>query len=268
MYKYTFTLDSGKKDHLVGNMFQNALLNYFQWRGIDILGGENLNQIDIYGYPKGGESYNVNKDLVTEIVSSFKKHNTLQLSSKVPSPKSSPVQQERCQEMKKKCPAGSNKVDPIMYDDWCDDIPYREFVKHDEYLSQCYRLTNLINAFNSRLMQKKGINYFPQWPIDPFTRIPLSVKKIYELYQQAQDAKIDIPIQFEQFVEGLRDDKFNVNVAMKGPYIGNKINPQYIKEFVIPVVSLLFQSKQSTQTQEEQDLQMALQLAGEFSSQY
>jgi len=291
MYEYTFVLDSGKKDNIVGDMFQNALLNYFQWRGVDILSGENLKQIEICGYPKYTcKPYNVNKELIEEIVLSLKKQNAFLVPIKKITPPeekpttpqqfkstpaqlaTDPVQQKRCQEMKKNCPEGSNQVDPIMqYEDWCDDIPYQEFVKQDNYLSQCYRLTNLINAFNSGLEAIKQDNPFPQWPIDPIARIPLSPEKLYDLYTQAQDAKIDIPTHFAKFVQGLRDGQFDVKAAMAGQYIGgtDHINPRYMDGFVKPAVALLFEGKKSLTepTQEEKDLQMAIQLAEQFGYQ-
>ena len=263
MYKYTFILNNGQQDHMVGDLFRNVLADYFQWRAIDLLGGAELQEIKVHAYPESkGKVYQVKPKLIEQIVTVLKEQN----------PKLIPIniQKERCQDMKETCPEGSREVDPIMqYEDWCDDIPYKEFVKNNKYLSQCYRLSNLISAFKAGLEVTKNETPMPQWPVDPITGVGISEEILQALYKQAQDAQIEMPDLFAKFMGALNEGLFDVDAAMKGQYIGttDKISLEYRKGFVEPAVDVLFPKEHTEQTQEEKDLQMAIQLAEQFGYQ-
>jgi hypothetical protein len=266
MYKYTFILNNGQQDHVVGDMFRNVLADYFQWRAMDLLGGVMLQGIEVRGYPTSkGKAYHVDAKLIEQIVDTLKQQNV-------------PVdtQKERCEDMKKTCPDGSKDVDPIMqYEDWCDDVPYQEFVKNNEYLSQCYRLSNLLSAFKAGLEVTKNKAPMPQCPVDPISGVGISAETLQTLYKQAQDANLEIPELFIKFMNALDAGLFDVEAAMKGQYVGitDKISMDYRKGFIEPAVDLLFSVQQAAspssteQTQEEQDLQMAIQLAAQIGYQ-
>ena len=279
MYKYTFILNNGQQDHVVGDMFRNVLTDYFQWRAMDLLGGVMLQGIEVRGYPTSkGNAYHVDAKLIEQIVDTLKQQNVGLIPVKESTEPRPDVQKERCEDMKKTCPEGSKDVDPIMqYEDWCDDIPHQEFVKNNEYLSQCYRLSNLLNAFKAGLEVKKNKAPMPQWPVDPISGVGLSAETLQALYKQAQDAKLEIPELFIKFMNALDAGLFDVEAAIKGQYVGltDKISIDYRKGFVDPAVDLLFPAQQAAssppplteQTQEEQDLQMAIQLAEQFGYQ-
>ena len=282
MYKYTFILNTGQRESVIGDMFEKVLKDYFRARGSDIISDNVLiKDIVITPHPKYKNSvYHVDKELIDKIVKQLKEqnHSTPQvvdnakpLSTNTPSENT--LQQQKCKEMKAKCPEGSNEVAPIMmYEDWCDDVPYQEFVKQDDNLSNCYRLGNLINSFVGGLEAEKSGNPMPQWPTDPFNKNPIPVKRLKELYNQAIEANLEIPKSFSKFIKALDRNVFNVKIAMEGPYIGltDKINPAYQEAFVEPAVNVLFKEDadiSNVQTQEEKDLQMAIQLAEQFGYQ-
>lgn len=268
MYKYTFNLSNGQRDQLVSETFLSALQNYFQWRGTDILDGIVLEGVEITPYPPIDiEPYMVKQELIEKIVKTLKSQNTKTEEQ---------IQQERCLDMKKTCPEGSKEFAPIMqYEDWCDDVPYQEFVKNNKYLSQCYRLTNLIQAFVSGLEAMKGGVPMPQWPTDPFSKNAIPKKELQRLYEQAKEADIEIPPVFEKFINLLDSGAINIKEAMKGQYIGftDRINPKYMTGFVDPVVEAIFPKQTTSEsgpiapTQEEQDLQLAMQLAQQLGHQ-
>ena len=266
MYQFTFILDNGTTDHILGDSFQKVLSNYFQWRGIDILGGLLLKNVQITGYPTEKTPYKVKTELLEQIITAFLVQNQQELAVTAED-----IQQERCKDMKETCPEGSRDAEPITADDWCDDVPYPEFVKNDEYLSQCYRLTTLLQTFKAQLESQRGNNPFPIWPNEPLTRTALSPQRLQELHAQAIKAEVDIPEIFEKFIKAMNFGSFDIDVAMSGPYIGTSdhINPKYQTGFVIPAVDVLFGAKQSPKsgmTQEEKDLEFALKLAEGLSA--
>lgn len=254
MYKYVFVLSDDTVDAVLGNTFRNVLEGYFQLRGSDIINGVDIKEISI-GPKAGADTMLVPDDTVAAIVSQLRAQNI------VVDP-----QQKACQDMVNTCPDGSKDAEPIMYEDWCDDIPYQEFVKNDNYLSQCYRLSTLIKTFAGGLTAKKGGNPMPQWPKDVYSNEPIPSDRLIELYNQAVAAKIDIPIEFEKFIDGIKEGLFDEKVAMAGQYIGNNdsINPQYLAKFVIPATEKMF-GITNKQDQEMQDVLMAQQLAQQFA---
>ncbi len=270
MYQFAFILDNGVTDHILGDSFQKVLSNYFQWRGIDILGGRLLKNIQITGYPTEKIPYKVKTDLLEQIITTFLAQNQRGLAVTGGSAES--IQAERCKDMKETCPKGSDEFDPIlMFEDWCTDIPYTEFVKNDEYLSQCYRLANLLQTFKGQLESERGANPFPIWPHNPITRKALSQQRLEELHAQAIKAEIDIPEIFEKFIKAMKFGSFDIDAAMGGPYIGTSdhINPKYQTGFVLPAVNIFFgssaeQSPVNAMSQEEKDLELALKLAEEL----
>ncbi len=94
MYKYTFSLDSGVKDHMIGETLSNVVTGYFQLRGTNILRGDTLVSIEISGRGKGIQ---VDHHLIEKLVKMFKKQNS-----------SIPI----------------SDVKISQYEDWCDDVPY------------------------------------------------------------------------------------------------------------------------------------------------
>jgi hypothetical protein len=251
MYLYTFILDDKKKDYILNNNFQNALIEYLQWRGMEILVGKKLAEILITPTEKNIKPYNVDRDLIDAIINTFNSQNPILTEQEI-----------QCKDMQNTCPNGSKDADPILQEDWCDDIPFKEFVKNDQYLTQCYRLSHLLKTFQHQLESTKNSNPFSQWPNDPFTRNAISPERLNELNKQAKDAGIDIPEVFKHFIQSMNSGKFNVQVAMAGPYIGktDQTNPAYINEFVEPMIN----NFQKTLKQEDQDLELALQLAKEI----
>ena len=267
MYKYTFILSTGQKDHIIGSTFKDVLKEYFQIRGMEIIDDVMIQEIKVQNYPSTKhKSYNINSKLITKIVAAFRQQYPVTKSTE------RDIQQKLCAEMKQTCPEGSKDVDPIMqYEDWCDDIPYKEFVKNNEHLTQCYRLSNLIHAFKAGLEATKNDAPMPQWPVDPISGIGLPATELEKLYKQAQEAEIEIPELFVKFMNALQSGLFDVDAAVKGQYIGltDKISEDYRKGFVEPAVEVLFGQPEakSEQTQEEKDLAMAIQLAEQFGYQ-
>jgi len=174
------------------------------------------------------------------------------------------TQEQRCKDMQKTCP---NDADPILYEDWCEDVPYQEFVKNDEYLSQCYRLSTLIKGFKAGLEATKNETAMPQWPVDPISQVGLPEATLEKLYLQALDAKIKVPELFVKFMDALQAGRFNVEAAMKGQYIEgtDKISQAYREGFVEPAVEILFGDNSLSPTeQEEKDLALAIQMSEQF----
>ena len=111
--------------------------------------------------------YNVNQVLIKEIVQAFRSQNVQIPKTRPPlpvRPKTSPVvarvkteQELNVQQMKNDCPEESKEQDPITYSAWKDNS-YKEFVKNDKYLSQCYLLSKLLGTFKGQLESKKLIS--------------------------------------------------------------------------------------------------------------
>lgn len=75
MYKYTFLLKSGAEDHLMGDRLVEVLQNYFQWRGYDIINGDDLVRIEIQDKDGEEDPYVVEDSLVREIITTLKSLN-------------------------------------------------------------------------------------------------------------------------------------------------------------------------------------------------
>jgi hypothetical protein len=226
MYTYTITLED-QQTVITGKSIKDVLQTFFKIKGPEIILGKNITKISVQSSFNPDDDYTVNKQMLNKIIKQFKQQNT---TSK---------QQLLCLDMKHNCPEGSKNTDPIlMYEDWCDDIPFEEYVKNSAALSQCYRLSNLIQHFVSGLETTRNDNHFPQWPTDPYTRNPIAPEQLRCLYQQALDSKLEISEKFRVFISML--DKVDVKVAMEGPYIGltDRINPKYVEKFVVPLLKL------------------------------
>jgi len=142
-------------------------------------------------------------------------------------------QRKKCQKMKVKCPEGSRDNEPISMDEWCD-ISYDEYVKNDDHFTQCYALPNLIKSFTAGLESIKNGAPLPQWPIDPFSRKPIPPNVLIGLYNRAGNIDQPMKLSFHVLIEGIQEGKFNIDEAMKGQYIGGRINPKYMDGFVTP----------------------------------
>lgn len=258
MYKYIFILDNGIETVYVGDDISSVLIDYFQGRGgLEILNGHMLDSMKILHYNKDGKEFAIGKKTIDQLVNKFVIQNEPLL------------QQIKCSDMKQTCPEGSNETDPILYEDWCEDIPYQEYIKPDKYFNMCYRLSNIINSFVAGLESEKNDAPLPQWPRDPITQVPVAPERLNQLLEHAKKANIVIPTVFTTFMDAVNAGQFNVDVAMEGQYIGqtDKINPKYMIEFAQPAVDILFPSRRRTEPvshnmdpQEEQDLQMAMRL--------
>ena len=184
MYLYSFTLLDNTNVNIAEKTTIKAFQLFFNWYGFMILNNIPLTKVRVYQYVDkvvGIKNMSIETVLIQQIVEEFK-------------------QQNLCQMMKEEC---GTEGDPITLDDWCD-IPYEEYLKKDEYLSQCYSLTQLLKSFNAGLLRKKGGNPFPIWPVDlfdPSTKIP--VKKLKQLHKQAQNIHLDIPEEFNKFMHAI-----------------------------------------------------------------
>lgn len=150
-------------------------------------------------------------------------------------------QNDKCQEMKKSCPKDSEETDPILFEDWCD-IPYKEYVKNDSDFHECYRLSNLLQHFEAGLTQKKNNNNNPKWPKDPITRKKIPIEKLVKIYNQAQEAEINIPPIFSLFVkavyEGLIDESKGMAPEEDKDHVSKEYNDfiSSFNEHVLPNV--------------------------------
>ena len=75
MYKYTFLLKSGIEDHLMGDRLVETLSNYFQWRGHDIINGDDIVRIEIRDKDGSEDPYIVQDRMVREIIAVLKIQN-------------------------------------------------------------------------------------------------------------------------------------------------------------------------------------------------
>jgi hypothetical protein len=135
----------------------------------------------------------------------------------------------KCQEMKKECPEDSKLVDPIlMYEEWCD-VPYKEYVKNDSYFKECYRLSNLLQHFESVLIRKKnGLNN-PKWPFDPITRKKIPLHRLLELYHQSESAELTIPPIFFLFLKAVYEGLIDETQGMAPEEAKGHVSTEYIK---------------------------------------
>ena len=166
------------------------------------------------------------------------------------------LKQKKCSEMKLICPDESKLEDPILYDNWCKEVSYKEYVHNDEFLSQCYKLSGLIQSFEDGLNAKRNEKPFPQWPLDPFTRKIIPPNKLKKLYEQSLKAGINIPKLFFILIKNL--DLFDFEEIKVGPYIGlsDRINIDYVNNFVIIFVDIL-----KNIDEEELDIEIAIELS-------
>ena len=72
--------------------------------------------------------------------------------------------------------------DPITSEEW-DGVPNKYKIPKGKYpdLSQCYELTSLLQSFESNLSTTVYDVPQPQYPFDPYTKIPISSDTLYSL---------------------------------------------------------------------------------------
>jgi hypothetical protein len=218
MYNYKFELDNKSIDNIKANTFLQAIKNYLLWKGLDIQNGALIKTIT--------GPIDIPEELVKKINTTIRLQNNL------------------ADKMKLTCPDGSKDTDPIMFEEW-NNIPLQEYIKNDEYLSQCYRLSDLLTLFESSLQSKVNDNPWPVWPNDPFTRVSLPIETLIELHNKAELLNLQIGPLFTKFVKVLiNPGKVDLKQGMIGPENKNdntgKVRKEYIDKFLYPLIDVLF----------------------------
>jgi len=258
MYKYKLKSklnNEYRTDIIIGNKIIDVLTEYVNWRGKDLLLGATLDSITIQSNIIVSDlEYTLKSEELKSINDILK---TIRLKE--------PIEKQKLREMKEKCPDDSKDGDPIMGEEW-EDIPYKEYILNDTYLSQCYRLSTIINSMNGNLTAKKGDTYFPQWPNDPFTRKVIPPERITELFNDAKALQLDIPKHLEIFVKNLNTKIFDNDIGMSGPYIGltDKIKPEYNDKFSNPLIELMYGKEELDKIKkqrEQEDLLLVQQMS-------
>ncbi len=121
---------------------------------------------------------------------------------------------ERCMRMNQQC---ANP--PLDMADWCDHDE-REYWETNtsspsssSQRKRCFDLSELLQFFETKLVDKKYTNAFPSYPKDPFTTDRFSIAELREIYNIARGRGIRVQmlaptfVRFMKFLDGLEENE-------------------------------------------------------------
>lgn len=82
------------------------------------------------------------------------------------------------------------KYKPLISGDWCE-VEENHWYGPDSQ-NRCFDLEELLREFERQLTEEKYGNPYPQYPHDPFSRIPFALAELKELISMSRDAQISV----------------------------------------------------------------------------